>query len=53
MGLLGVPPQLHPKCDKYRYFTNRERWFEVQELFLEEAYKLYHISRTPMIENVI
>ena len=42
-----------PLLDTYKYFTNKQRWVEIQELFLEEASSLFHISKTPLLENTM
>jgi hypothetical protein len=39
--------------EKFLYFTNIQRWIELKELFTDEACKLYHINRTPLINNVL
>ena len=53
MGLIGIQQGLRHKFDSYKYFTNKQRWIEIQELFLEEASSLFHISKTPLLENTM
>jgi hypothetical protein len=51
MGLLAYEKEERIKFPTYKYFTNEQRWIEIQELFLEEANKLFHLSKVPILEN--
>lgn len=53
MGLIALQPQRRNRNEKFLYFTNIQRWIELKELFTDEACKLYHINRTPLINNVL
>lgn len=53
MGLIALQPQRRNRNEKFLYFTNLQRWIELKELFTDEACKLYHINRTPLINNVL
>ena len=51
MGLLAYVKETREKFPTYKYFVNEQRWIEIHELFLEEANKLFHLTKVPMIEN--
>lgn len=53
MGLIALQAQRRNRNEKFLYFTNIQRWIELKELFTDEACKLYHINRTPLINNVL
>jgi hypothetical protein len=53
MGLIVLQPLKRFKDQKFKYFVNIQRWIEIKELFSEEAFNLYHISRPPILQNVL
>ncbi len=53
MGLLAIFPGKRHKFESYNYFVNRQRWEDIQDLFLKESFQLFHLPRTPLLENMV